>query len=181
MSETPESYLNRFYSKYYLQIVGFRKAIKLNSISQLKNHLSLIPVEDRQYFLNDLNTGKVGLLTLSFNYDKTTDKDIVNFLLLSGCNPNFPFLNGSTNLIFSLFYDSSNIGDLLLKYGANIYTRDSEGKSVLDHAIFLNNIDMIKKIKRRIRKDKWKLRKVLFNSCLSLNEDCFNNIVSFIY
>ena len=59
--------------------------------------------------------------------------------------------------------------------------RDNEDKTVLEYAIESKKNVIIKKIKKRQRKDLSKLRKVLYNICLKLEEHCLRNIASFVF
>ena len=170
--------------KYYKETIQFRRAILGNSIKEMKEVFK--NVNDADYFFNVLNNkpGKMNILILALGFDKTHDRKIISFLLENGCDPNRCECRGSNILTLALSIRShhslSEVFDLLLKHGSNVYAKDSEGHSVLNHAIDGGHRLIAKKLKRRIRKDLSKLRKILFNASKELNEDCLRHINSFL-
>ena len=68
--------------------------------------------------------------------------------------------------------------DLLIKYGADIYKKDKNGKNSIDHAIEGKNIEVIRKLKKKKMMDYSRIS-IIFYNISNLNNDCIQNIVSF--
>jgi hypothetical protein len=128
------------------------------------------------------------LLNLSLTYDKTPDRKYTKFLLENGANPNLEFKQTSSEMIqktmtpimFESKIGNSENVDLLIKYGADVYKKDNNGKNSLDHAIEARNDSVIKKLKKKKRKDCSKIRNAIFDVS-HLNYDCVKNILSFCF
>ena len=70
--------------------------------------------------------------------------------------------------------------ELLIKYGADIYKKDKNGKNSIDHAIEGKNIEVIKKLKNKKMMDVSRITKIFYNFS-DLNDDCIQHIVSFCF
>ena len=161
-----------------------RKAIMSCNTERVKNIIEMTIV--------DVNyTNKKGYLTnlmiaLSFG-----TKEVAELLISRGANVNIILPRKEENHLNKLEIPlmievkTRNVGNikLLLKYGADIYYKDYDGKTVFDYAREENYPEVLKILKRKHKKNKYKLQTILKKSkpLEILNYDCIKHITDFVY
>ena len=140
------------------------------------------------------NQNHLTLLNLSLGYDTSHDRKYTKFLLENGANPNLEFKKTYDEILdnkrffketMTAIMFESRIGneknvELLIKYGADIYKKDKNGKNSIDHAIEGQNVEVIRTLKKEKRRDCSRITKIFYNIS-NLNNDCIQNIVSFCF
>jgi hypothetical protein len=171
-------------------ISGLRKAIvrgeSLKTIKKMVQHLS----ENEMKRIMNYHTisSHLTILNLSLCMDKTYNRQYVIYLLENGADPNLEFEKTYSELIretMTVTMLESRCGNveniaLLIKYGGDIYKKDKNGKNSLDHAIEGQNLDIIRKLKKKKRMDCLRIIKI-FYKISNLNKDCIQHIVSFCF
>jgi len=164
-----------------MSLQNMKKIIKNISINELEKIINSYPrINNKVNYLTMLN--------LSLNLDRSYDRKYIKFLLENGADPNLEFNQTfseniqetmTVTMLESRIGNNENIS-LLIKHGADIYKKDKNGKDCLDHAIEGKNINVIKKLKNKKRKDFLRIRRIFYNLS-NLNNDCIRNIVSFCF
>lgn len=101
-----------------------------------------IPIEDKEINLDEnTENGWTALQWASVQ----GNLDIINYLVKNGANINSiaETENNATPLIFALMFNHKEAAKLLIDLGADINKKDSKHLSPLDHAIYLNDNDLI--------------------------------------
>ncbi|MBN8828976.1 MAG: ankyrin repeat domain-containing protein [Sphingobacteriia bacterium] len=97
--------------------INLKKACNTNDLELLRNEISLVPENMRNYFLNKLDTTTgTTLLHLAI---KNEALEVVEELLKHGANPNSFDSLQYTPLFEAVLFKNINIVKILLKYGAN--------------------------------------------------------------
>jgi ankyrin repeat protein len=69
--------------------------------------------------------------------------EMAELLIAGGAEVNLSGLNGITPLLVAVSFDSIDMAKLLLAHGADPGIADTSGKTVKDHARFINNPIMV--------------------------------------
>ena len=70
-------------------------------------------------------------------------KEIVQFLLENGADPNGVDANGTSALLYASLFQLNDIAKILLEHDANIVLQDNRGNTALDYATMTNNKTLI--------------------------------------
>jgi ankyrin repeat protein len=171
--------------------------ISQKPLQHMKNLLKNIPKDEVVKIINCYpgnQQSHLTLLNLSFHFRRRIATKYSEFLLANGANPNLEFKQSSEMLFnnemictktMTPIMFQSRIGnvknvDLLIKYGADIYKKDKNGKNSIDHAIEGKNIEVIRKLKKKKMMDYSRIAMIFYNIS-NLNNDCIQNIVSFCF
>jgi len=172
--------------KYHILL---RKAIINNKFKEIKNILYSLNYDDKIKIINYIHyNSNMTLLNLSINYDKSYNKQIVILFLKNGADPNLKLKyttssilkKSKTLLMIESEFGTLKIVEILLKYGANSYLKDEEGKNSFYYAFKSKNHKIVKKFKKKKRNDFNKLKKIFYDIS-NINDDCIKNIISYIY
>jgi len=171
--------------------------ISSKPLQHMKNLLKNIPKDEVVKIINCYpgnQQSHLTLLNLSFHFCGRKTTKYSEFLLANGANPNLEFKQSSdmlfnnemictktmTPTMFQSRIGNEKNVELLIKYGADIYKKDKNGKNSIDHAIEGENVEVIRKLKKEKRRDCSRITKIFYNIS-NLNNDCIQNIVSFCF